>query len=191
VLRLGEARDRWGRIGIDADEYAAFLRDAIRLALCRSAPLDTTRHRFLNRVLGSPDGWRTACTSRRCGCGKQFLVVEGKGRRAPCPKFAGPGPGSERIPDRTGDCALPTDLPGDAAAALGELPTACRACPWQRFCGGGCALSGAQDPMCAAYRATFEAIFEEILPAVAGPGSAAPGGAFELQRLEFGKAEPR
>jgi len=160
VLRIGEARDRWTDIGISVEEYTGFLRQAVRLALHGPGRIDVTRRRFLLRALGDPEGWRSSCTSRDCLCGTHMVVVEDDGRWAPCPRFAQSGEGTGQVACFPSPGRFALDVP----ASTREWPETCSACPWQRFCGGGCALAGREDPQCGSYRATFEALFEDILP---------------------------
>lgn len=176
ILPAGAAGADWETLGISAAAYAAFLRRAIRHGLTRDPPrLDLTSRQFLARILGRPDGWVKSCTSRRCGCGETRLVYEAGGHWTPCPRFGEYGV-------RT---ATPETIPALALPVWSRaLPAACSACAWQSACGGGCALSGPDDPHCLAYRAHFEALFEDVLPAAAADpalGEAVFGG-LELAR---------
>lgn len=183
VLPLGVARRRWKEVGITAAEFDEFLARAVRLALRRSVDdLDITRRKHLLRALMDRRGWKTGCTSRHCFCGAQYVVVESDGRLAPCPRFAG------RRDGRQSPRWVGSDLdPGWAGrAGAGPWPPACRNCPWQMFCGGGCALTGPRDPECPAYRTTYALIFSEIIPHIFEQGEFNPEriGALRPVRIE-------
>ncbi len=177
VLPLGDAGGSWRELGIEVDEFRAFLARAVRFALGRSLDdLDLSRRNLLFRALGDARGWANPCISRRCGCGTGRVVVESNGSRSPCPRFPGVRPAGDGP-------SLEVEVP----PAIFALPGECERCPWLGACGGGCPLGAAGgaawssagtalDPHCGSYRTSFEVLFDEVVPRlVAGVASGSIG----------------
>ncbi len=161
VMAIGRGLKQWEQVGIEPKEYDNFLIDTVKLSLSRSVEfLDITRRKFLLRVLGDTGGWINACTSRNCLCGSNWVVVGHDGKWAPCPRFAGLREDSTKEYKRSRKHTIGVDMP----ASISQLPKECYKCSWQKFCGGGCALSEPNEHLCGDYRASFELIFKEIIP---------------------------
>jgi len=170
VLARGAAHDAWGDLGIQAADYTAFRRRALRHALARAPGLlDQMLRNFLLRSLGAPDGWIFACTSRSCLAGRRMVVVEPDGRLAACPRFIGLPPATEHLSDGARGRGLRLAL----APVLREPPEECTTCPWLRLCGAGCTLAGQEslcdpaprlDVQCDIHKGDFELLFGEVIP---------------------------
>lgn len=181
VLAEGEAGAAWDTQAIAEQDYAAFMREAVRLADGLGTDvLDQSAGKFLLRLLGDRSGWRDSCTSRACGSGRSLHVVGSDGSVHACPRFVaeprasqGPLPEAGHRPLLTLTPVTARPLPDLLAAQLRAAPRSCAGCSWLGSCGGGCTLIGQDgsaaavpmpDPHCVAYLAIHDALFGTVIP---------------------------
>ncbi len=171
VLAHGEAEPAWSEVGITEAEYARFTADAFDAGIAHGvAGLDQTALKFLLRLVGSPTGWRDACTSRWCGSGRDLHVVAADGAVHSCPRFvdapssdaAAPAPVAVTLSRRRP--VLADDL---LDGALRHPHASCDRCRWYRSCGGGCTLAGGvqgKDPNCESHAVLLDRLMTTAVP---------------------------
>ncbi len=198
VLAEGEAGAAWETQAIAEEDFAAFMREAVKLADRLGADvLDQSAGKFLLRLLGDRSGWRDSCTSRACGSGRSLHVVGSDGGVHACPRFVAdsstPLVGEveqRRLLPLTSVAARP--LPDLLPGALRAAPDSCAGCSWLGSCGGGCTLIGQHgtgdlvpmpDPHCVAYMAIHDTLFATVIPSFLA-GRHATSTAFNGARVE-------
>lgn len=186
VLPQGEAREAWDALSITTLEYSQFVTEALEAGMRRGLQaFDQTTQKFFHRLIGSPLGWRDACTSRWCGSGRDLHVVDSANQLHACPRYVDSGPpptaafsppllqitikSSSSPQQLVASRALSDDL---LSSALRRPHVSCEGCSWYRTCGGGCTLAGglqAQDPHCDSHITTFEFLVNRTLPRLLDP----------------------
>lgn len=176
VLAEGEADNRWDAVGIDAAEYAGFVRQVVaRVDDAGLDRCDQTMQKFLFRTLGDRRGWRDGCTSRTCSAGDSLHVVDHTGTVHACPRFVSSGKGAG-IPISMGRRQSVLPASPLLADGLRKPPLSCGGCAWLASCGGGCTLVGQDggssvplpDPHCSTYTVIHEWISDRLPAMIVG-----------------------
>jgi uncharacterized protein len=146
-------------------EYAALLREAVELGRRESKTLHISTIGYFVRALmhGDPQ----VCTFKDCL--GMFLAIDPAGYVYPCQRFCGrPQLALGKIEDDPASL-LESPVAHGIRARQDQVSERCQDCEYLTVCRGGCYYNavatgdGIVDPMCQAYRATFDHVRQRLL----------------------------